>query len=148
VAGKGFELEQVLRYRTEIERIRKQEFATAKQDFERASDKLSQEEALVEDLSQEFINCQEELENIEDLRLFADFFTRKREEIKEQKEQVDHLGGVLSDRRETLLNSTKDKKVLESLKDKKAKEFRLAMEHKEQAFIDEISVQKKGKTSK
>lgn len=147
MASKQFELEQVLKYRTEIERMRKQEFAAAKQDFERASDKLSQEEALVEDLSNEFSHCHGKLDSIEDLRMFSAFFARKREEIKEQKERVDHLGHVLSDRRETMLDATKDKKVLESLKEKKAKEFRLAMDQKEQAFIDEIAVQKKEKTS-
>jgi len=147
VASKNFELENVLKYRAEIERMRKQEFAEAKQDFERASDKLCQEEALVEDLSRDFCHRHGELDSIEDLRMFASFFARKREEIKEQKERVDYLGHVLSDCRMTMLDATKDKKVLESLKEKKAKEFRLAMEQKEQEFIDEIAVQKKEKTS-
>ena len=33
--------------------------------------------------------------------------------------------------------------MLESLKDKKAKEFRMAMDKKEQEFMDEIAIQKK-----
>ncbi|MBI2354697.1 MAG: flagellar export protein FliJ [Deltaproteobacteria bacterium] len=128
----------------DVERMRRQEFAAAKQEFEHASDQLSREEALVENLASEFCHRQGELESIEEMRRYADFFARKREEIKDRKERVEQLGHVLSERRETLLDATKDKKVLESLKDKKAKEFRQAMDQKEQSFMDEIAIQKKG----
>lgn len=147
MVGKQFELEQVLKYRTEIERSRKHEFAVAKQNFEHACEQLSQEEELLEGTSKEFCNRQGELNNIEDIRMYSDFFVRKREEIKGHKEQVDHLEHVASDRREILLDASKDKKVLESLKDKKAKEFMMAIDKKEQEFMDEIAVQKKGEPS-
>jgi len=146
VATINFELEQVLKYRLEMERLRKQEFATAKQGFELAHEELKQEEALAEDLSQEFCQRHSELECIEEIRMYADFFARKREEIKNRKEQLEQLGRVMDDRREDLLDATKDKKVLESLKEKKAQEFKLAIEQKEQAFMDEIAVQKKDET--
>lgn len=143
MASKRFELEQVLKYRTEVERTRKQEFVVAKQNLEHACERLSQEEALLECLSKEFCNRQRELDSIEDIRMYSDFFGRKREEIKDHKEQIDHLGSVVSDRREILLDASKDKKVLESLKDKNEKEFRMEMDKKEQEFMDEIAIQKK-----
>lgn len=146
MASMNFELEQVLKYRLEIERLRKQEFATAKQGFEHAHEVLKQEELLTNELSREFSQRHGELECIEEMRMYADFFARKREEIKSQKEQIDYLGRVMNDRREHLLDATKDKKVLESLKEKKAQEFRLAMDQKEQAFMDEIAIQKKDDT--
>jgi flagellar FliJ protein len=142
----NFELEQVLKYRLEVERLRKQEFASAKQGFEHAHEVLKQEEILTDELSREFSQRHSELESIEEMRMYADFFARKREEIKNRKEQVEYLGQVMNDRREHLLDATKDKKVLESLKEKKAQEFRLAMDQKEQAFMDEIAVQKKDDT--
>ena len=143
MVSKQFELEQVLKYRLEVERLRKQEFATAKQGFEHAHDELKQEEALAEDLSQEFSQRHSELASIDELRMYTDFFARKREEIKNRKEQLDQLSQVMNERRENLLDATKDKKVLETLKEKKAQEFRQAMDLKEQAFMDEIAVQKK-----
>jgi len=146
MVSKQFELEQVLKYRLEVERLRKQEFATAKQGFEHAHDELKQEEALAEDLSQEFSQRHSELASIDELRMYTDFFARKREEIKNRKEQLDQLSQVMNERRENLLDATKDKKVLESLKEKKAQEFKLTMEQKEQAFMDEIAVQKKDGT--
>ena len=143
MAGKRFELEQVLKYRMEVERMRTQEFAVARLDFEHASDQLSREEAQVVLLGAEFCQRHAELDCIEDLRLYADFFARKRDEIKDQQERVNQLDTVMSDRRDVLLEAAKDKKVLESLKDKKALEFRLSMDKREQNFMDEIAIQNK-----
>lgn len=143
MAGKKFELEQVLSYRCEVEKARKMEFVSAKLDFEHAHDVLNQHESHVDVLSKEFSSRQTELSSIEEMRRYVDFFARKKEDIKNQKERINHLDGVLSERREVLVDATRDKKVLESLKEKKAREFKLHMAQKEQAFLDEISIQKK-----
>lgn len=145
MAGKTFELEQVLIYRREMEKLRKQEFAVAKQVLEQANKELKREEELVELLSQEFQRCQQDIGCIDDLRMYADFFSRKREEIKQQGERVEQLDNVMNDKRSDLLEASKDKKVLESLKEKKAAEFRHEMATKERNFLDEISIQKNGK---
>ena len=141
--GNAFKLQQVLVYRNEMQKLCKQEFASAKQGFEAAHDELLREVERVRELTQEFCNRQQHLDCIDEMRMYSDFFARKREEIKDQKERVYHLDLVLSDRREELLEATKDKKVLESLKQKKAMEFRKEMIQKERNFLDEISVQKK-----
>jgi len=143
MADKKFKLEQVLVYRDEMEKLCKQEFATAKQGFEKAQDDLQRDEEQVKKLTKEFCSQQQNLECIDELRMYSDFFARKRDEIKGQKERVEHLDLVLNERREELLEATKDKKVLESLKEKKAKEFRREMNQKELNFLDEISIQKK-----
>ena len=145
--GKRFELEQVLRYRLDVERVRKQEFATAKQGFDHARDQLAQEEILTQNTSQEFLQRQREMDSIDEIRMYADFFARQREEIKKQKKRVDDLGHVLNERRSTLLDATKDKKALESLKEKKALEHKLEMDRKEQDFMDEIAIQNKQKVA-
>ena len=142
--GNVFKLEQVLNYRCEMEKMRKQEFASAKREFEHADDRLRREKERVENLTEEFCNRQGELENIQEIRMYVDFFARKRMDIKNQKERLSQLGNIVNDRRAFLLDATKDKKVLESLKEQKAKEFKLMMEQKEQTFMDEISIQKMG----
>lgn len=143
MAGKIFELEQVLTYRREMEKLRKQEFAAAKRGLEQANQELEREEGLVELLSQEFQRCQQEIGCIDDLRMYSDFFARKREELKQQKEQIVHLGHITDEKRSDLMEASKEKKVLESLKEKKATEFRQEMATKERNFLDEISIQKK-----
>jgi len=143
VAGKKFELEQVLNYRCEIEKVRKLDFVSAKLELEHANDVLNQQESHVDELTKEFCTRQTELSSIEEMRRYADFFARKREDIKNQKERINQLGNVMSGKRDDLLDATRDKKVLESLKEKKAREFKLEMAQKERAFLDEISIQKK-----
>lgn len=145
MAGKTFELEQVLVYRREMEKLRKQEFASAKQGLEQANQELKRVEDLVELLTKEFQRCQQEIGCIDDMRMYSDFFARKREEIKLQKERIVQLDLVMNEKRSHLMEASKEKKVLESLKEKKAEEFRQDMATKERNFLDEISIQKKVK---
>ncbi len=143
MAGKIFELEQVLIYRREMEKLRKQEFSVAKEGLEQANEVLLREEELVDQLSHEFHCCQQGMDCIDDMRMYSDFFSRKREEIKQQKEQIEQLDQVMNEKKSDLMEASKDKKVLESLKEKKAAEFRLDMAIRERNFLDEISIQKK-----
>jgi flagellar protein FliJ len=145
MASKTFKLEQVLVYRREMEKLRKQEYATAKQGLEKANKELEREEELVDILTQEFQRCQQDIGCIDDLRMYSDFFTRKREEIKQQKEQIENLDQITNEKRSDLMEASKEKKVLESLKKKKSVEFQQEMATKERNFLDEISIQKKVK---
>jgi len=147
MAGKIFELEQVLVYRREMEKLRKQEFATAKQGLELAHHELRREEELVELLAKEFRCCQQDIGCIDDLQMYSVFFTRKREEIRQQKERIEQLNQVMVEKRSDLMDASKEKKVLESLKEKKTAEFRQEMATKERNFLDEISIQKRTKST-
>jgi flagellar FliJ protein len=104
---------------------------------------LLREEEQVGELSEEFRNRQQEIGCIDEIRMYSDFFKRKRGEINTQKERVGQLDMVMNERREDLLEASKDKKMLESLKERKAREFRVEMGQKERKFLDEISIQKK-----
>lgn len=145
MAGKTFELEQVLIYRREMEKLRKQEFAAARHGLDQANQELERQEDLVELLTQNFQQCQQDIECIDDMRMYSDFFARKRDEIKQHKERIEQLDQVVSEKRSDLLEASKEKKVLESLKEKKAEEFKQEMATKERNFLDEISIQKKVK---
>ncbi|MEI7817467.1 MAG: flagellar export protein FliJ [Desulfuromonadales bacterium] len=144
MAGKVFELEQVLVYRREMEKLRKQEFATAKHGLEQANIELDREELLVGHLTLEFQRCQQEIGCIDDLRMYSDFFARKKDEIKQHKGRVECLDQIMNEKRSDLMEASRGKKVLESLKEKKAAEFKQEMATKERNFLDEISIQKKG----
>jgi flagellar FliJ protein len=142
---KGFELHQVLNYRTDLERLRKQEFAAARQDLDRASDALDRQRTEAAALARDFAERNGQLNSVVELQLYADFFTRKREEIRQQQERVTALDRVLENRRDELVQATKDKKVLEALKEKKTQQFRQELQRKERDFLDETAVQKKGR---
>ncbi len=143
--GKGFELHQVLNYRADVERMKKEEFAAARQDLDSAVERLEKEQSDLDDLSKDYSCRQGSISCIEELRMYADFFARKKEEIKDRQEMVQVLDRILEERRGELMVATQDKKVLETLKDKKNTEFRRQQGQKEREFMDEISVQKKGR---
>ena len=142
---KQFEMQQVLNYRTELEKLRKQDFAAAKQDLDAACDQLEQEKSEAERLAEEFSGRQQQIDSIFEMQLYADFFARKREELKEQQRRVEALDRVLEDRREDLVQATKEKKVMEQLKEKQKEAFRREIAHKEGLLLDEIATQKKGR---
>jgi flagellar protein FliJ len=141
---KQFEMQQVLNYRVELEKMRKQEFATARQDLDAAEDLLEQEKNEATKLAEEFSGRQDKIDSIFEMRLYADFFARKRDEIKEQQRRVESLDRVLEDRREDLVQATKEKKVMEQLKQKQKEAFLKEQAHKEALLLDEIATQKKG----
>jgi flagellar protein FliJ len=141
---KQFEMQQVLNYRAELEKLRKQDFAAAKQDLEVACDRLEQEKSETDLLAEEFSGRQQQINSIFEMQLYADFFARKREEMKDQQRRIEALDRVLEDRREDLLQATKEKKVMEQLKARQKEAFRKEIAHKEGLLLDEIATQKKG----
>ncbi|MDK9717991.1 MAG: flagellar export protein FliJ [Trichlorobacter sp.] len=141
---KKFEMQQVLNYRVELEKMRKQEFAAARHDLDAASDRLEQEKSEAAKLAEEFSGRQQQIDSIFEMRLYADFFARKRDEIKEQQRRVESLDHVLEDRRDELVQATKEKKVMEQFKQKQKEAFLKEQAHKEGLLLDEIATQKKG----
>ncbi len=142
---KSFQLHQVLNYRADVERMKKEEFAVARQELDTAVDHLVREQNELEALSINFKERQGNISSIAELRMYSDFFARKKEELKDRQEMVEMLDRVLEERRGELVVATKEKKVLETLKEKKDTEFRRQQNLKEREFMDEISVQKKGR---
>lgn len=141
---KRFEMHQVLSYRTELEKLCKQDFAAAKQDLDTAADCLERERVVAEELAKEFSDRQQQIDSVFEIQLYADFFARKREEIKEHQRRVEALDQVLEDRRDELIQATKEKKVMERLKEKQEEAFRREQAYKEGLLLDEIATQKKG----
>lgn len=141
---KRFELQQVLSYRTELEKLRSQEYVAAKQDLDTASTRLQREQDETEQLAQEFCGRQQQIDSIYEMQLYADFFARKREELKMQQERVALLDRVLEDRRSELMQAAKEKKVMERLKEKQNQAFQREQNHKEDLQLDEIAIQKAG----
>lgn len=142
---KRFDMHQILNYRVELERLCKQEFALAKQNLESASELLVQERRSAEQLASEFVAKQDRINSVVEMQLYADFFARKREDLKEHQRRVEMLDRVLEDHRTELQQATKEKKVMERLKEKQEAAFRKEQSHKEGLLLDELSVQKKGK---
>jgi flagellar protein FliJ len=144
MAGPEFRLEQVLKFRKEIEKMHQLELAAAKQQHDAARDRLKSEKTAMEELADEF--AQRQMKGIEakDLQLFGAFSRRKAREIQEMRHSVATLEKTVHEKREALLAAAKEKKALEVFKEKKMRDLRLQQLNRERAFLDEIAVQAKG----
>ncbi|WP_298431936.1 flagellar export protein FliJ [Geobacter sp.] len=139
----GFQLQQVLNYRKEVEKVRKVEFAVAKREFESATELLDRHEAEADRARVEYNNKQAAGITASELQMYGDFFRRKSSDIQLQRHQVDTLGREMTEKREVLLDAAKEKKALELLKEKQMLAFRREMAEKERTFLEELAVQKK-----
>jgi flagellar FliJ protein len=144
MAGHEFRLEQVLKFRKEVEKMHQLELSAAKQRHESACDLLQSEKTAMQALAKEF--SQRQLDGIQamDLQLFGDFSRRKKVEIQGIRDSLPGLEQAVHDKREALLTAAKEKKALEVFKEKKLRDLRMEQLCKERAFLDEISIQAKG----
>lgn len=138
----GFQLQQVLNYRKEVEKARKLEFVTAKREFENASELLQRHEAEADRARVEFNNRQATGISVNELQMYSNFFSKKTSDIQQQRCQVSSLGQELTEKREVLLDAAKEKKSLELLKEKQLMALRRELAEKERNFLDELSVQR------
>jgi flagellar FliJ protein len=145
---RGFKLQQVLNYRKEVEKVKTLEFAVAKQDLESAAERLKREEEHAEQVASELMRKQSDGIGANELLLYANFFDRKHKQITSQREEVEQLDRKMAEKREILLDAAKDKKVLETFKERKAVAEQKELSSRERTFLDEISVQKKGRRDK
>jgi flagellar FliJ protein len=144
MAGPEFRLEQVLKFRKEIERMHQLELAAAKQQHDSARDRLKSEKSAMEALEQEFSQRQLDGIDAKDLQLYGDFSRRKSREIQGIRESLVGLEKNVLEKREALLTAAKEKKALEVFKEKKMRDLRMEQLCKERAFLDEISTQSRG----
>ncbi len=139
-----FRLERVLNFRREAEKLRKIEFVEAKREYEDAEDRLRREEAAVDRLSLEFMDRQLEGISALELKLYADYFRRKKQEITLQRDEVSVLDRAMLEKQETLREAATEKKIMEELKKKKLHEHKRVTAEKERAFLDEIALRARG----
>jgi flagellar FliJ protein len=144
MAGHEFRLEQVLKFRREVEKMHQLELAAAKQQHESARDRLKNEKAAMEALEQEFSQRQRDGIEAKDLQLYGDFSRRKSQEIQNLRESLVVLEKTMQEKREALLTAAKEKKALEVFKDKKMRDLRMDQLGRERAFLDEIAIQSRG----
>ena len=141
---KGFTLERVLSFRRETEKLRKLDFATAKQEYELAEDRLRREEEAMETLNLEYMTRQIEGICAHELLLYSDFFQKKSKDILCQREEVCALDQTMVEKQDDLIAAAMDKKMMEELKKKKIKAHEKVLADKEQSFLDEIALRTRG----
>jgi flagellar FliJ protein len=144
MGGNDFRLEQLLKYRKEVEKVQQLELAEARVEQESAQERLRSEQESMELLAQE---CSKRVLagiEVQDLQLYGQFSRRKIKEIREIKESLPLLEQVVQEKRESLMTAAKEKKALEVFKERKMRDLRMAQLGRERAFLDEIAIQGRG----
>jgi len=139
-----FRLEQVLKFRKEVEKMHQLELAQAKQQHDTARERLRTEKGALQTLEQQFSQRQLEGIDAKDLQLYGDFSMRKTQEIQAIRESLPVLEKAVQERRDALLTAAKEKKALEIFKEKKMRDLRMEQLCRERAFLDEMAVQHRG----
>ena len=141
---KEFRLDTVLNYRKEMEKVCRIEFVEAEQELENASVRLKSEENEVDRLNLEFMDRQQEGITGLDLHLYSFFFRKKSADLKIQRKNINHLHNEVTEKRETLIDAAKGKKVLESLEKKSSIARQRVISDKEKALMEEIAIRGSG----
>ena len=144
MATREFRLEQVLKFRKEVEKRQQQELAAARQEHDAACDRLREENLAMARLEEELLERQLRGMEAKDLQLYGDFSIRQRREIQGMRETITDLERAVQEKREALLVAAKEKKALEIFKEKKMRDLRREQLEKERAFLDEIAIQSRG----
>ncbi|UFS72330.1 flagellar export protein FliJ [Geomonas sp. RF6] len=146
MAAPEFRLEQVLKFRKEVERNQQLELAAAREEHDEACALLTREETALQELAQQFMERQQRGIDAHELLLYSDFSARKRIEIQNLRALVFDLEQKVQDKLEALMAAAKDKKALEIFKEKQMRILKQQRQHKERDFMDEISIQKGGQS--
>ena len=139
-----FRLEQVLKFRKEVEKMHQLELAAARQQADSARERLKNEKGALQVLEQEFSQRQLEGIDAKDLQLYGDFTMRKTQEIQALRDTLPVLEQAVQERHDALLVAAKEKKALEVFKEKKMRDLRKEQLNRERAFLDELSIQGRG----
>jgi len=142
--NKNFKLDTVLKYRKEMEKVCRLEFVEAEQELENANVRLKCEEEEVDRLNHEFMTRQQAGLTGLDLHLYSFFFRKKSADLRTQRTNLRILHNEVTEKRETLIDAAKGKKILESLEKKSSMAQQRAIADKEKALMEEIAIRGRG----
>ncbi len=141
----GFKLDQVLKYRKEMEKVSKLELAEAKLELDNANSRLKCEEEEADRLNLEFMCRQQKGITGFEFQIYSYFSRKKSEDIKDQRANVGLLNHEVIRKRETLLEASKGKKMLETLEKKNSLARKREIAVKENHLMEENALRGKGK---
>ncbi|MBI4714373.1 MAG: flagellar export protein FliJ [Nitrospirae bacterium] len=132
-----FPLETVLDYRKSLEEQARREFMEAKEALELEERRLGVLEAARRKSADDLKARQTRSADPRELLLYHGYLQQVGREIELQQRRVTEVMRRYTDKRETLLSTSKDKKVLEKLKERKEDLSRVRVRREERRRLDE-----------
>jgi len=140
-----FNLQPVLNHRQFIEDSLQKAFAQLKERLAKEQDRLADYERQQQNLTEELAQKQRQGTTSSALLLYVNFLDQLKSDLERQRLKVGDLESQMASKREELLEAMKDRKALERFKEKKFTEHRELLAKKEQAFLDEIAINRHGR---
>lgn len=137
-----FRLQRVLKYRETIEDTRKKEFAEISRIYELEAEKLRSLQEEQSEKLQELGELQRGILNLLVILFYHAYLGRLRTEIDAQAKRVEEVRLEKEQKREALIQASKDKKVLERLRERELEAYQKEEDRKLQIFMDEIGTSK------
>jgi flagellar FliJ protein len=132
-------LQPVLHHRQKKEDIHKKELAEAKLLFERQKAVLDRLKSRLSDLQMEIRLKQQSAFDASEAVAYSAYMERIEREIEVETIKLADIASEVRRAQERLLESSKDKKILEKLHDKKLEEHKKESDQAEQSLIDEMA---------
>jgi flagellar FliJ protein len=140
-----FNLQPVLNHRQFIEDSLQKEYAHLKSRLAKQQDRLVRLEHKQQHLTEELHHEQHQETTSSALLLYVDFLDQLHADIKQLVEKIMGLENQAALKRAELLAAMKNRKALEKLKEKKVSEHMAILAKAEQAFLDEIGINRHGR---
>lgn len=137
-----FRLQRVLKYRETIEDTRKKEFSEISRIYELEAEKLRSLREEQGEKLQELGELQRGILNLLVILFYHAYLARLRTEIDAQEKRVEEVRLEKEQKREALIQASKDKKVLERLRERELEAYQKEEDRKLQVFMDEIGTSK------
>lgn len=131
-----FKLQKVLDYRISIEDEKKEEYVEAQKNV------LKEENLLTyfQNQKRKAMESVSELKTCPELQAYSRYNEFMDKKILSQKDAIIRAKTIFEEKKEELLKSISDRKVLEKLKERAKEEYDFESLRKEQKFIDDLSI--------
>jgi len=144
---KKFKLQSVLNYRTTLEEQAQQALALSQQEQQELLAAIDSQQQELNDQDQVLKQLQEEGLTIAEIEIYESRIHHCRRRRAQLQEQLARLEKKIIKQRAALLETARDRQVMDKLKERQETEFHRQQERKERIQLDEISLRKKGPTS-
>ena len=137
---KPFTMHAVLNYRQQLEDMARQKLAQAIEEEARLNAALLQAQEELAELHQSLQSDQEQGISVDRLILFDHRIELVKEHIVHRKEKFENQQALVAKNRQQLIQTSKDRKIMEKLREQQNAAYAKFLEKKESGMLDEIAV--------
>ena len=138
-----FRLQRVLDTKGSDEKMRQRDLGIAQQTFNTEEERLKNLNTELREQSEKQRSLVSGSAKVADLVMNHRWQRQLNTRISKQTEEVEHCGEVVEERRQELLETSREKKVLERLKEKKFEEYRITELTAQQNALDDLGSRKR-----